>query len=510
MEAENAAIAERACRTIEMAEHVLSLAELAEAAELSPGYFHRLFKSVTGLTPKAYAMAHRAGRVRDGLRQAETVTAAIYEAGFSSDSRFYEGSTALLGMKPSAYRAGGARERLCFAVGQCSLGAILVASSNKGVAAILLGDDPDALARDLQDRFPHAELIGGDGDYEVFVARVVGLVEAPGIGINLPMDVRGTAFQQRVWQALREVPAGATVTYSEIARRIGTPAATRAVAGACAANHIAVAIPCHRGHPQRRCAFGLPMGRRAQAPVARPGERSVSAADARVAAIDGMGPVAELDAQGWTILPKLLSADECAQTAALYDEPALFRSHVIMARHGFGRGEYRYFSYPLPPLIAGLRPALYAQLAPIANRWHERMGIERRIPADHSVFLDRCHEAGQARPTPLMLRYGAGDYNCLHQDLYGEHVFPLQVAILLSAPGDDFAGGEFVLTEQRPRMQSRAEVVPLTQGDAVVFAVNSRPQRGSRGDYRVTMRHGVSRLRAGHRHTLGIIFHDAA
>ncbi|HWI86935.1 MAG TPA: bifunctional DNA-binding transcriptional regulator/O6-methylguanine-DNA methyltransferase Ada [Sphingomonas sp.] len=246
IDAENAAIVERACRTIEAAERAPSLSELADAAELSPGYFHRLFKGIVGLTPRAYSMAHRAGRVRDGLREARSVTAAIYEAGFGSGSRFYEGSTALLGMKPSTYRAGGKRERLCFAIGQCSLGAILVASSDKGVAAILLGDDPDALARDLQNRFPHAELVGGDGEYETFIARVIGFVEAPGIGLDLPLDVRGTAFQQRVWQALREVPAGKTVTYAEIARRIGAPAATRAVAGACAANHIAVAIPCHR------------------------------------------------------------------------------------------------------------------------------------------------------------------------------------------------------------------------------------------------------------------------
>lgn len=232
--------------------------------------------------------------------------------------------------------------------------------------------------------------------------------------------------------------------------------------------------------------------------------------EARVAAIDWTAAATELDAQGWSILPGLLSANECAETAALYDEQTIFRSHVIMARHGFGQGEYRYFAYPLPSLIGSLRAALYAELAAIANRWHERMRIESRFPAEHAAFLDRCHAAGQARPTPLLLRYGAGDYNCLHKDLYGEHVFPLQLAVLLSAPGDDFIGGEFVLTEQRPRMQSRAEVVPLTQGDAVVFAVNSRPQRGARGDYRVTMRHGVSRLRGGQRHTLGIIFHDAA
>jgi len=218
----------------------------------------------------------------------------------------------------------------------------------------------------------------------------------------------------------------------------------------------------------------------------------------------------DLDAQGWARLPGLLDRAACDSIAALYGPGAVFRSHVVMARHGFGRGEYRYFAYPLPPLVQALRTELYPHLAPIANRWHERMGIATRFPDDHAAFLARCHAGGQARPTPLLLRYGPGDYNCLHQDLYGEHVFPLQVAVLLSAPGADFDGGEFVLTEQRPRMQSRAEVVPLDKGDGVVFAVNSRPQRGGRGDYRVAMRHGVSRVRRGRRHTLGIIFHDAA
>ena len=194
----------------------------------------------------------------------------------------------------------------------------------------------------------------------------------------------------------------------------------------------------------------------------------------------------------------------------MYAPSEAFRSHVVMARHGFGKGEYRYFAYPLPPLVEGLRTALYPQLAPVANRWHERMGIGVRFPGDHAAFLERCHAAGQCRPTPLLLQYGAGDYNCLHQDLYGEHVFPLQVATLLSEPGQDFAGGEFVLIEQRPRMQSRAAVVPLAKGDAVVFAVNSRPQKRTRGAYRVALRHGVSKLRSGHRHTLGIIFYNAA
>jgi hypothetical protein len=218
---------------------------------------------------------------------------------------------------------------------------------------------------------------------------------------------------------------------------------------------------------------------------------------------------ASLDARGWAVLPGLLSPTQCAETAALYDEETGFRSRVVMARHGFGRGEYRYFAYPLPDIVAALRAGLYPPLAAIANLWHHRMGIAHRFPPAHADFLKRCHAAGQARPTPLLLRYGPGDYNCLHQDLYGEHVFPLQLAVLLSEPGRDFTGGEFVLTEQRPRMQSRAAVVPLEQGDAVVFAVHQRPVRGSRGDYRVNMRHGVSEIRAGQRHVLGLILHDS-
>lgn len=230
----------------------------------------------------------------------------------------------------------------------------------------------------------------------------------------------------------------------------------------------------------------------------------------RIVALDWAGISASLDREGWAVLPGLLADAECDRVAALYAQEGLFRSHVHMARHGFGRGEYRYFAYPLPSLVAALRGGFYPYLAPLANRWHERMGMAVRFPAEHAEFLARCHDAGQRRPTPLLLQYGAGDYNCLHQDLYGEHVFPLQAAVLLSAPGDNFSGGEFVLTEQRPRMQSRAAVVPLSKGDAVVFAVNARPVRGSRGDYRVTMRHGVSEIRSGRRHTLGVIFHDAA
>jgi hypothetical protein len=230
---------------------------------------------------------------------------------------------------------------------------------------------------------------------------------------------------------------------------------------------------------------------------------------ARVAAIDWTQAASDLDAQGCAVLKGLLPSDECRALAALYADDRHFRSRVVMGRHGFGRGEYKYFSYPLPAVIAELRPALYAQLTGIANRWNEAMGIDIRYPGDHAAFLKRCHAAGQVRSTPLLLQYGTGDYNCLHQDLYGEHVFPLQVAILLSEPGRDFSGGEFVLTEQRPRMQSRPEVVPLGQGDAVAFAVHHRPVQGTRGFYRVNLRHGVSRIRSGHRHTAGVIFHDA-
>ena len=230
---------------------------------------------------------------------------------------------------------------------------------------------------------------------------------------------------------------------------------------------------------------------------------------ARINAIDWQCISKELDAQGNAILPRILSPEECQAIAGLYLNDSLFRSRVVMGRHGFGRGEYKYFSYPLPGIIQELRTALYSRLAPVANRWNAAMNIDVRYPERHAEFVQRCHDAGQHRPTPLLLQYSEGDYNCLHQDLYGEHVFPLQVAILLSEPNRDFTGGEFVLTEQRPRMQSRPEVVPLRQGDAVAFAVHHRPVQGTRGTYRVNLRHGVSRLRSGQRHTLGIIFHDA-
>jgi uncharacterized protein len=229
-----------------------------------------------------------------------------------------------------------------------------------------------------------------------------------------------------------------------------------------------------------------------------------------VEAIDWPRVDSELDAQGSAVIAGLISARECNALAALYPQEDRFRSRVVMGRHGFGQGEYKYFRYPLPELVGRLRTALYPPLARVANRWHAALNSDVRFPERHATFVKRCHAAGQRRPTPLLLQYGAGDYNCLHQDLYGEQVFPLQLTILLSAPGRDFTGGEFVMNEQRPRMQSRAEVVPLAKGDAVVFAVHHRPMQGKRGVYRVNLRHGVSRVRSGQRHTLGIIFHDAA
>jgi len=241
--------------------------------------------------------------------------------------------------------------------------------------------------------------------------------------------------------------------------------------------------------------------------VATPmGEKGIAE---RVDAIDWTEIAAHLDGHGWATIERFLSTDECRVIAGVYDDDSAFRSRIVMARHGFGRGEYKYFRYPLPDIIADLRAALYPRLAPIANRWNESMRLDVRYPTEHAEFLERCHEAGQTRPTPLLLRYGAGDFNALHQDLYGEHVFPLQAAFLLSEPEKDFTGGELVLTEQRPRMQSRAAVVPIGRGDGVVFAVHHRPVQGTRGTYRVNMRHGVSEVRSGRRHTLGVIFHDA-
>jgi uncharacterized protein len=245
------------------------------------------------------------------------------------------------------------------------------------------------------------------------------------------------------------------------------------------------------------------------APSFAPKTAVLKSAEERASRYDWNELSADLSGYGCAVMDKLLSPEECRQLAALYPQEEHFRSHIHMARHGFGKGEYRYFKYPLPDLLSGLRTALYPHLARVANDWNERMGIDQRYPARHAEFLEACHRQGQVRPTPLLLQYVAGDFNCLHQDLYGDLAFPLQLVVLLSEPGEDFTGGEFVLTEQRPRMQSRVEVVKVAQGDAVAFAVHNRPVKGTKGNYRVNMRHGVSRVRSGLRHTAGIIFHDA-
>lgn len=250
-------------------------------------------------------------------------------------------------------------------------------------------------------------------------------------------------------------------------------------------------------------ALARPVGDRA------PASQTV-AYETRIATLDWASLAADLDAHGCAVINRLIDADDCAALAAAYQSDDLFRSRIVMSRHGFGRGEYKYFAYPLPPLVETLRASLYPHLAAIANRWNEWLDLPTRFPADHAAFLERCRDAGQAKPTPLLLRYEPGDYNCLHQDIYGDHIFPLQIAFLLSEPQQDFTGGEFVLTEQRPRMQSRAEIAPLTRGSGVIFPVHHRPVQGTRGVYRVNMRHGVSRVRTGQRRTLGVIFHDAA
>ncbi len=431
--------------------------------------------------------------MREGLAGEQSVTAAIYGAGFNSNSRFYEKSDDVLGMKPSEYRAGGANTAIHFSVGECSLGSILVARSARGVCAIMLGDEPEALLHELEDRFPKARLIGGDEDFERLVAKVVGFVEEPKKGLDLPLDVRGTAFQQRVWRALQQIPVGKTVSYADLAKRIGAPKAVRAVANACGANPIAVAIPCHRVVHKDGTAVGLSLGRRTQARTAQAREGGVNVeakigaadADARLAQIDWTRVAGELNGAGAAMVERLLTAKECREIAALYDDDSRFRSRIVMARHGFRTGRVQVLL--LSASAVGRELADRALSASRADRQCvERAHGHRDALSREAPRVSRAvPQHGQTRPTPLLLRYEAGDYNCLHQDLYGELAFPLQTAILLSEPGKDFTGGEFVLTEQRPRMQSRAEVVPLRQGDAVVFAVHHRPVKGTRGTYRV-------------------------
>jgi uncharacterized protein len=413
-------------------------------------------------------------------------------------------------------------DTIFYAIGDCGLGRVLVARSVKGVCAILLGTDNDELECDLAARFPKAELVSHEPLMHDELVAVIRFVEKPTKGLHLPLDVRGTPFERRVWEKLRAIPVGRTLSYTELAYWVGPLTSARAVASACASNPIALAIPCHRVVCTNGDLAGYRWGIRRRLEMIKREAMAMKvhfsatiaasapiSSEARVAAYDWRALADELNNYGCAILPKLLSPQECRAIADLFPDESQFRSHVHMARHGFGKGEYRYFKYPLPDLIGGLRTALYPRLAGVANEWTRRMGIDEQYPNDHASFIKRCHAAGQMRPTPLLLQYVSGDFNCLHQDLYGDVAFPIQVAILLSEPGEDFTGGEFVLTEQRPRMQSRVEVVPLRQGDAVAFAVHNRPVQGKRGHYRVNFRHGVSRVRSGMRHTVGIIFHDA-
>src|SRR5262245_671761 len=425
-------------------------------------------------------------------------------------------------MTSTMFTSGGTGESIRFAVGKCSLGSILVAATEQGVCAILLGDDADALLHDLQGRFPMAQLIGGDPRLRGRGGQGRRFCRGTVAGSRSAARCAGVDFRAARLASAAGNPGrldgelcGDRRTYRRTERSV------RCWASLC--------IECYRrrhslpsGRSQEWRARRLPLGRSAQARASRTRGTVMNAAAKTVTSIAPSKSVSErvekldwervwqeLDAQGSVMIGRLLSPDESQSLAALYPKDDIFRSRVVMARHGFGRGEYKYFRYPLPDLIAGLRTAIYPHLVPIANRWNEAMGIDVRYPEEHADFIERCRQAGQDRPTPLLLQYGADDYNCLHQDLYGEHVFPLQLTILLSRPDKDFTGGEFVMTEQRPRMQSRPLVVPLRQGDGVVFAVHNRPVQGTRGMYRVNLRHGVSRVRSGHRHTVGIIFHDA-
>ena len=329
------------------------------------------------------------------------------------------------------------RRSIRFGLGDCALGTTLVATTADGVCAILLGDDPDPLVQDLRDRFSEARPIMVENDVAQSLAKVAAFVDAPARGLNLPLDMRGTAFQRRVWHALREIPVGSTASYTQIANRIGSPNAVRAVAQACASNSIAPRYSVPSRGAQRRYALRLPMGRGSKTRIARPRGRTVidavssgsSVACAhgireRVAVLDWQSIATSLDARAYSVMRSVLSPEECETIARTYAVDACFRSRIVMARHSFGRGEYKYFAYPLPELVADLRTALYPPLSGIANDWHETMGMPVRYPDDHAGYLDRCHRAGQTKPTPLVLQYGEGDYNCLHQDLYGEHVFP--------------------------------------------------------------------------------------
>lgn len=509
--AQRVALVAQACRLIESSESPPTLEDLASRAEMSPFHFHRIFKSETGLTPRAYASASRARRLRKKLTVAgASVTDAIYGAGFNSNSRFYEASDQLLGMRARDYRAGGAGTVIRFAVGQCSLGAILVAQSQRGICAILLGDDPETLVRDLEDQFPKARLVGGDSQFERLVAHVVGFIEAPSLGLNLPLDIQGTAFQERVWQALREVPFGATVSYTEVAKRIGAPKAVRAVAQACDANQIAVAIPCHRVVRRNGDISGYRWGvdrkrkllQRESRPMDRDGTATV---DTAVNRLDWEHISRQLDIEGYAILPKLLGTREVSQLKKLVETPAGVEQ-VNLASIDLGRGIAFPVSHPPPTLLADYAAAIYCHLVPVANRWNEILGKRYR----YSEVLDnsqlRRHDSGQLRGRSYLSSLIDGEYQELHQNLESAQAFPLQLIALLSEPGRDFTGGEFVITERHPRMQSRPTVLPLQASDVAIITTAQRPTQGMKGYYRVNVKHAISRVHSGKRVGLELSF----
>ncbi len=447
------------------------------------------------------------------LKSGTSVTHAAYAAGFGSSSRVYERVNDHLGMTPSAVRAGGLGVSIRFTTAPTAAGRLLLAATARGIVSIQFGTSDAALLSSLRREYPNAAFRRDPGGLKRRLTDVLGSLTAQGRACRFPLDLNATAFQRRVWKALQQIPAGGTRSYREIAASIGQPSAARAVANACASNPIAMAIPCHRVVRQDGRLGGY-QGPAAQAAASGTGARRDNGAEtmtirARLAQLDWKAIETSLWQHGYAKVARFLTAEECAALRSLYDEDDLFRSRIDMRRFRFGEGEYKYFKYPLPPLIHAIREHAYPRLATVANAWSRALAEPDAFPARLDELLAVCRKQGQTKATPLLLRYTAGGYNCLHQDLYGEVAFPLQLTVFLSRRDRDFTGGEFLLVEQRPRAQSRGEVLRPEQGDMVVFATRHRPVPGTRGYYRVTMRHGVSTIHSGSRVTLGVIFHDA-
>ena len=498
-----------ACRYIEAhAGRIPTLAELGREVGLSPAHLQRVFTRVVGVSPRKYADTLRVDRLKRQLRSGDAIAGALYSSGYGSTSRLYEKAGAQLGMTPSAYRKRATGERIRFVTFESPIGGhILVAATERGICSLRLGDRVRPLHDELAREFASARLEPGD---DAMRERFAALVAAGGRGLcELPYDVQATAFQRRVWEAIREIPAGSTATYGELAASIGAPRAVRAVAQACAKNPVALVSPLSPRGAEVGWTGRLPLGCEAQASASAPRAR-VEAAVERIDRLDWVAIEAELDARGCARAGRVLDAAECAQLVALHADDARFRSRVDMERHRFGRGDYAYFAHPLPDIVADLRRALYPRLAPIANAWMERLRRRERYPDALDAYLARCHQSGQTRPTPLLLHYEKSGFNCLHRDLYGPLAFPLQAMVMLCQPGTDFTGGEFLVVENRARQQSIGTALSPQRGELVVFAVNERPVPGKRGFTRAALRHGVSTIESGERYTLGIIFHDAA